>query len=607
MSAPTSQKMIQCPYGCGELFLEVHAKCKGVTLPVEKIIDLPIGRRGGLSPDIVYTGRVKDLSKMTECQLCKGWFLNKHEKCRGVEGGVLAPSQVFNKFGGKKGCTKVDQTLVYWEKEEPEEWWKHLLTLNNAIVLHTHEKWERDLEKRLRAEGVKIVVKKDNTGKKVLTFDVTDHCKIVNVAHLYGIKDVLAFERCEKMLFQLTGSTLRTKQTIAQMGYDWWKKTCPVKWEALKGELYSFAKRAAWGARSACTAGNWESKRASEIEAKELKYEDLLGDPTADVRYQLDSNSMYPAMMHGMEGMPTTYPVGASHMLKDPAEAQTAFRSGKAGLYEVRYTRPAGLQIGILPTRGPDDSLIWDKKPGVATGVFTAVDLETAEEYKYELEFLGPAVIWESKTDNFFRDYVSKLYEIKSTTTDPIIKQMIKWMLNRLYGKLGQQVRGKLQEPQAISEEKAMERMLAGELIDNCDASFYLPQEKPRTSDNIYPNHLASYVLAWGRRYMLRMMAVVDYRFDFSHTDCLRVSSADYVKLRDAGYVSETDLGLCKIDHGGLIYRSQQVSKIKYVLWVLTKENKLKPVLKGEWKEEERMKLKEQGKGEWEDEEEKDE
>jgi hypothetical protein len=552
MSAPVLQ--FQCPYGCELWFGEKHVKCKGVMLPRDKVIDLSKGQLGGLPADYKNHMRVKPTDESAS--------------------------------SSASSRTRVSN-LVYWEVEQPDTWWKDLLQLKNAVVLHTHPEWERRLLEILIQNKVPHVFKVDDD-RNVKQFDVIGHCAIRNVEHLYGIREVRAFEHCEQVLIELTaqkykaGMKLRNKWSIAQLGYDWWEKTCPVKWEALKGEQFAFAKLAAYGARSACTVGKWESSIAAEIEKNDIKYEDLVGDPEADVRYQLDSNSMYPAMMHGVPGMPTTYPVGPTQMLKDPAQAENAFRSGKAGLYEVRYTRPVGLPIGILPRYISKGKLIWDATPGVAQGVFTAVDLETAEQYGYQLEFLGKAVIWESKSDNLFRGYVSKLYETKSTTTDKNVRGMVKAMLNRLYGKLAQQDKGKLIERQPISVEKALERMQADEFIEWDDnGRCYMPSEVASPGENVFPNHLASYVLAWSRRYMLQMMAVINYRFDFSHTDCLRVSSADYEKLEEAGYVDETKLGRCKIDHGGLIFRSEQAHKNKYTLWVLTKENQVAMVIKG--------------------------
>ena len=79
---------------------------------------------------------------------------------------------------------------------------------------------------------------------------------------------------------------------------------------------------------------------------------------------------------------------------------------------------------------------------------------------------------------------------------------------------------------------------------------------------------------------MMRVFETVDFDFDFSHTDSIRVSAEGYHRLVKAGLVSETELGKLGVEYG-IIYESEQGSQTGYQLKVLTSDNKLKVVSKG--------------------------
>lgn len=87
--------------------------------------------------------------------------------------------------------------------------------------------------------------------------------------------------------------------------------------------------------------------------------------------------------------------------------------------------------------------LLWQKTKSKFTfpkgnfrGVFPGIELIEAEKYGYKIKLIHRAIHFEN-LGKIFQNYITDLYDIKSNATDPVLKEVAKFLLNAGYGRLG--------------------------------------------------------------------------------------------------------------------------------------------------------------------------
>lgn len=153
-----------------------------------------------------------------------------------------------------------------------------------------------------------------------------------------------------------------------------------------------------------------------------------------------DVNSLYPSMMHSVSG--NIYPYGAGEYYKGMYKVNEEFP-----LYVQHAFVWAILKDGYLPTiqlkHSPEHrSNEWIKDTKGPQEVYlTSVDLELLFEHYEILSFEPIDGYMYRAAGGFFDDYINFWMEIKKTSKGAK-RALAKLMLNGLYGKFGQKVKG---------------------------------------------------------------------------------------------------------------------------------------------------------------------
>jgi hypothetical protein len=563
-----------------------------VYLPQDKVIDLTIipPRLGDLPPDTKPLPKAKP---KTRCSSCGDYYidLKKHTICRGAV--ATEPEQRRIILPEEAKVKEYDYSrLIYWveplmvkvgnQKREFESWDElvdYFLTLEDGRIMVIELDWLEELTPHLNAREITPKV-----FKQLYQVETKFHCRLLSLYSLERLEDV---EPISRYLYQLTGQNLVEHWTLPAFAYGFWqilnKHVDKNYIVCLQDKSFRFSKASYYGARSIYQQGEWRSSLADRIEAGELKYEDLVGNPDADIRYQLDITSMYPSVMRGIKGFDTRYPTGEARYSKD---GQAEFERGVMGMFQVKYQRPEGLPIGVLPSY-VNKNLTWAKEAGEGQGVYTNVDIELAQKYGYTFEFEGPCLCWDKTfSTSPFKTYVDLVFAEKAKAETPVKRTVAKAMSVVLYGKLSQKEQGSAENNRReVSAEEAMDYNDKGTNCDLVGDKWFLVNGdgSAQSQYNSKPNHLGCFILSWSRVLMMKYLEYINFETFFTHTDCLRVSASNYVKLKEAGYIGGgdgKDLGLLNIDYG-LIYESIQDNTTNYHLGVLTKEGKIKPIPKG--------------------------
>jgi len=371
-----------------------------------------------------------------------------------------------------------------------------------------------------------------------------------------------------------------TKWTLLQMVYGYWD--CPPQVKILQGEDSVFARRAYYGYRTESQVGSWTSKLAEGIENGDYDFEELLTDEYQDDLYvSLDVNSFYPSVMSSRAVTETYYPAGESRR-SDEGEAE--YLKGTVGMYEVEFVCPPDLARGVLPTRASEKRIDWPTDKGY--GVYTEVDLQLAEDYGYTVTFKGPCLLWD-EVCHPFDDYVQQFYDLKQKEQDPVRRDVWKIILNGLSGKLGQGAAGKAKDKQLVPcrGQEVRDRIKAGLPLvwdgENCwkptvdtDTVAGVAESVPVIGVQTKPGHLGAYLMSWSRSQMSHVQDIVGLNSVYEHTDSFRVPLRSYFELQRAGWISPTELGKLKLEHG-LIYEYWQGAGSQYTIKFLTPSSDL--------------------------------
>ena len=146
--------------------------------------------------------------------------------------------------------------------------------------------------------------------------------------------------------------------------------------------------------------------------------------PYGENLYYYVINSQYPhASLKPMPGLKCKI---LSKIDKDLKDLKDLF-----GFYYCEIYAPKDLYIGLLPVRLDDGNYL---PCGYWKGTYFSEQLKLAASQGYKIRVLS-GFKFESSYDNF-RNYVLKLFEIKSTSNE-MISFIIKSLLNNLFGRLG--------------------------------------------------------------------------------------------------------------------------------------------------------------------------
>lgn len=425
-------------------------------------------------------------------------------------------------------------------------------------VVCLHNKWFPELVKALqKVAGLRV---EDDKGYQIV---VPGHFSCHNLAS-FKITRVEQLSQWNELVYELTEMNLLTKWTLAQLTYDYWKANCQDDVQYLQGADYEFAKRGYSGYRKGATLGQWESQL--ELEGLDLDYNELLDGDEEDLYVQLDGNSFYSSVMTSQALTPTYYPVGPC---RNSQEGQAEFEKGTVGLYAVKFQCPEGLGRAVLGVRA-GKRVEWTLSGG--SGVYTEVDLQHALDWGYTLEFEGPCLLWDA-VGHPFDDFVGNLFVLKQAEQDTERRTVLKFMLNSLSGKLGQDEAGcAISKRIPITAEEACERDDAGLGFDREGELFYKPAvdatvSSERVKPNYKPNHLGAWMMSWTRVQFQQVHDVIGPVSVYEHTDSVRVPLSAYRRLREAGWIHASVLGLLKIEYG-LIYKYEQRAG-EYKLWFI--------------------------------------
>ena len=140
--------------------------------------------------------------------------------------------------------------------------------------------------------------------------------------------------------------------------------------------------------------------------------------------YYYDVNSLYPySSLNPMPGCDCVY---TDNINKYLGELEDLF-----GFFYCKI-KASDKYIGLLPTRSEEGLTM---PTGEFEGWYFSEELKFAHENGYEIYVVKGYTF--DKVYNVFNSYVRDLYKIKSTTKDPVEKQMVKSLLNNLLGRFG--------------------------------------------------------------------------------------------------------------------------------------------------------------------------
>ena len=113
--------------------------------------------------------------------------------------------------------------------------------------------------------------------------------------------------------------------------------------------------------------------------------------------------------MSGTNLLNVNFPNGISRCSEVPKKE---FENNKIGFYEIGYVTPKNLTYTILPVRTEKGEIKWSNKPGI--GVYTNGDIEEALKVGYKINFIGKCLVYDSSTENTFKNLIGPWYKIKS-------------------------------------------------------------------------------------------------------------------------------------------------------------------------------------------------
>lgn len=140
--------------------------------------------------------------------------------------------------------------------------------------------------------------------------------------------------------------------------------------------------------------------------------------------YYYDVNSLYPFV--SLMDMPGSTCTKVDYYIGNVA-LDTLF-----GFYYCEVVSPPESYLGLLPVRGKNKLHF---PVGKWKGWYFSEEIKFAASNGYKIKVLNGYSF--NRVENVFTDYVTKLYEIKRSTRNPVEKTMSKSLLNNLLGRFG--------------------------------------------------------------------------------------------------------------------------------------------------------------------------
>lgn len=213
-------------------------------------------------------------------------------------------------------------------------------------------------------------------------------------------------------------------------------------------------------------------------------------------------------------------------------------------------------------------------------GVYTSVDIQNAMENGYKIEFIGKCLVYDSKSDSVFTEYIATFFKLKKVAEEsdqPVLRAVAKLLLNSLYGKMLQ--KAIFSTNQIINNPKDFNNFATlYELTDwkELKGGKLLISGEIKIKENQInkPCQLGAFVTAYSRRLMLVYMKAIDPSltsmiFTYSDTDSLHILGHHYEKLKQLGFIDESDdceLGIMNNDvkQNGLIIKEKNLAPKSY-------------------------------------------
>ncbi len=361
-----------------------------------------------------------------------------------------------------------------------------------------------------------------------------------------GLKEL--FETFNDMIYDLYQVNINRFVTLSHMAYELWssnlKHTIEIPKEMKK---YDYIKLSTIGARCYPQKMEFKSKHYDDIVSGKMQYDELV--KSNDYIGNMDASSLYPASMKGFELCNVSYPVEHSRW---SGEGQKEFNDNKIGIYTIKYIPPKDIRVPILPKRklvnGINMGISWNLEDG--EGTYTSVDIQSAIECGYKIEFVGECLIWDKHASDVFSDYITTFYELKKKADlekNEVMRSIAKLLLNALYGKTLQ--KAIFSTTVFINNvfdyhDFVHKYNITDWKILNDNKIMLTGDSKDREGRITKPCHLGTFVLAYSRKIMLTYMKAVDptlksIPFTYSDTDSLHIFGSAHKKLKELGYVMD--------------------------------------------------------------------
>jgi hypothetical protein len=172
-------------------------------------------------------------------------------------------------------------------------------------------------------------------------------------------------------------------------------------------DKYDFIKKGTYGARCYPMQKEFKSKHYDDIINRKMTYEEL--EKTKEYIFNADATSLYPASMAGFDLLDAVYPTGKSRWSEKPKEE---YNNNKYGFYEINFICPKDIVVPVLPRKTVNGGLEWSLYNGYS-GVYTNVEIKNALSVGYKIEFINRCLIWDTSSNNVFKPYVQKYYQMK--------------------------------------------------------------------------------------------------------------------------------------------------------------------------------------------------
>lgn len=141
--------------------------------------------------------------------------------------------------------------------------------------------------------------------------------------------------------------------------------------------------------------------------------------------YYYDVNSLYPSVM--LEKMPVGAPIRTK-----------IYKKNKIGFYKIKLMEDYEEHISILSIKNENGNFYVSAKKG---DEFYLISCEI-EELKKETKIKIIDGYYFSDAADLFTEFVNHYYDIKSKASNEVERYISKLILNSLYGKMGQKLRG---------------------------------------------------------------------------------------------------------------------------------------------------------------------